>query len=665
MSRSNGPASQAGGWPPPGRPLYAEQDPHTQPPHGQSTQGQSHQSQVPPTRPPRQGHIVQPQAPQGQPYPGDPRQAPPPAASAYPDPQGYGGYDAAPTGGGYAYPGAGEPAQSYDPYAAAGLAGQSAPVSQHTAVPQHHTYAPQFDPYMPAQGYPAPHPAGQSYGAQRAPSQSVDAALSQLGVARQRAAAPGDFAVPPPATSDYAAEPRGRGYDQWQAPPAGIDAHGYDLGGYQSEPRTQPRHAAAMEPPFAQPQPQAPRYVPEPPPPAGYGFEANAPAPRYGEPAPPFGSASQGFEPQLGLEAHGGFAQPHGQPVYDEYSDQAYAQSLADGKDGGEYEHDGHEEYEEEPPRRGRMLYAAAALGLAIVVGGGLAFAYQKFFRSSGTQTATPVIKEKSGPSKIKPSEPGGKQFAHRDSKMMDRLSSASTTGSTDSSASAANDAEGGTRRVQTLVVTRDGSIAPPPASQEPAGGGGQSGQSTINVPGLTVVDGFGNRPQPRSAPASPPPQEPIVVNPPSAPAAKPIVVAKAAPAAPTAVDASDVAEPPAKPVRPAAAPAATKRPVPKKIAAATPAPPARTGAGYVAVLASVPVSSSSRMDALKQFADLQQKYGSALQGRMPDVQEADLGQRGKYHRLLAGPPGSRDQANGVCAQLKAAGYPGCWILGY
>lgn len=638
---------------------------------------------MPQTRPPRQGHIVQPHSPQGQPYTGDPRQAPL-AGQAYPDAAGYAGYDAPPTGGGYAYPGAGEPAQSYDPYAATGFPGHSAPMPQQAAAPQHspasqhHTYAPQFDPYVPAQGYPAPQPPSQSFNPQRPPAQSVDAALSQLGAARPRTAAPGDFPAPPPASADFGAEPRARGYDQWQAPPAGIDAHGYDLGGYQSEPRTQARHAAAVEPTFAQPQPQAQRYVPEPPPPTGYGFEPNTQAPRYGEPNPPFGSASQGFEPQLGLEAHGGYDQTHsqpihGQPAYDEYSEQVYAQALAEGKESVEYDNDSHEEYEEEPPRRGRMLYAAAALGLAIVVGGGLAFAYQKFFRSSGTQTATPVIKEKSGPSKIKPSEPGGKQFAHRDSKMMDRLSSASTTGSTDSSASAANDAEGGSRRVQTLVVTRDGSISPPSASQEPASGGGQSAQATINVPGLTVVDGFGNRPQPRSAPpaaasAPPPQQEPIVVSPPSAPAAKPIVVAKAAPAAATAVDASEDADPPAKPVRPAAAPtapAAPKRLVPKKIAAASPAPPARTGAGYVAVLASVPVSGSSRMDALKQFADLQQKYGSALKGRMPDVQEADLGQRGKYHRLLAGPPGSRDQANGVCAQLKAAGYSGCWILSY
>ena len=120
---------------------------------------------------------------------------------------------------------------------------------------------------------------------------------------------------------------------------------------------------------------------------------------------------------------------------------------------------------------------------------------------------------------------------------------------------------------------------------------------------------------------------------------------------------------PAAKPVKPAAAAVTSalgvpKTPVPKKSAGGT-------GAGYVAVLASVPVSGNSQKDSLRQFVDMQSKYGTALQGRTPDVQEVDLGAKGKYHRLLAGPPGSREAASGVCTQLKAAGYAGCWVVGY
>jgi cell division septation protein DedD len=78
-----------------------------------------------------------------------------------------------------------------------------------------------------------------------------------------------------------------------------------------------------------------------------------------------------------------------------------------------------------------------------------------------------------------------------------------------------------------------------------------------------------------------------------------------------------------------------------------------------------VPRSASSRMDALKRFADMQQKYGGVLGGKTPDVAEANLGTKGAYHRLVVGPPGSREQASSVCSQLKAQGYPDCWVTSY
>ena len=53
----------------------------------------------------------------------------------------------------------------------------------------------------------------------------------------------------------------------------------------------------------------------------------------------------------------------------------------------------------------------------------------------------------------------------------------------------------------------------------------------------------------------------------------------------------------------------------------------------------------------------------TSLSNKTPDVQEADLSARGlgTMYRLVVGPPGSRDAANGVCSQLKTAGY---WLLG-
>jgi cell division protein FtsN len=82
---------------------------------------------------------------------------------------------------------------------------------------------------------------------------------------------------------------------------------------------------------------------------------------------------------------------------------------------------------------------------------------------------------------------------------------------------------------------------------------------------------------------------------------------------------------------------------------------------GFVAVVS----SQKSRMDALKAFIDLQQKYSDVLASKTPDVQEANLGDKGVWYRAVVGPPGSRDDAAGLCSQLKTAGYPGCWVVAY
>jgi len=105
------------------------------------------------------------------------------------------------------------------------------------------------------------------------------------------------------------------------------------------------------------------------------------------------------------------------------------------------------------------------------------------------------------------------------------------------------------------------------------------------------------------------------------------------------------------------------KTPVPKKTAAVdAPVAPSTSGtSGYVAVLS----SKKSRMDALKAFADIQQKYGDVLGSKTPDVQEADLGDKGLWYRAVVGPPGSREAASAVCSQLKTAGHTACWVTAY
>jgi hypothetical protein len=69
-------------------------------------------------------------------------------------------------------------------------------------------------------------------------------------------------------------------------------------------------------------------------------------------------------------------------------------------------------------------------------------------------------------------------------------------------------------------------------------------------------------------------------------------------------------------------------------------------------------------MNALKSFAELQQKHPVALQNRVPDLQKVDLKARGLgiMYRVVAGPASSRGVANSVCNKLKTEGYKGCWV---
>jgi len=342
--------------------------------------------------------------------------------------------------------------------------------------------------------------------------------------------------------------------------------------------------------------------------------------------------------------------------------------------------------------RSGLVKIAAVLLGF-IVIGGGLAYAYTSLFGSApgDSDSKPPVVRNEASSPREKPQEPGGKKFANTDSKILGRLSDGSSaptesaSGSSTSSAgdsSSDSDSDGAPRKVTTMVIGRDGSIvstsaSPPPAALRPP-------PSVSAVPGLTIVDGFGGRPPPSVAPsvspsvsaaaraAAPPQPSPQV----RAPASKPIVIARAEPQdsksdSTSAADASsgsaDIA--PAPPTT-----SKSRARTIKNAQAATSAGSASAAAGgsrratslgYVAVLASVPASSASRLEALKRFADLQQQYGAQLRDKTPDVQLADLAGKGKYHRLIVGPPGSRQQAQKLCSELKSAGYSSCWIKSY
>ena len=611
--------------------------PHTQVPPGQG-------------RSPAPAHPNQPHLGHGQPQShGEPELSgwPQPAAFRQPPGQGQSApHHHRPTQPGY--PDLGYPEQDAgpapDPFAALRPDGYG--VSQ----PAHANAA---DPYG-LQGYSSPQPATQGY----APPRQAPAPQAASHHAPSHHDGYDPFA--PPGES-YAQHGQPGGYAPAFGSPASPQTSGY--GGAQGQAYGQPSSTGPSTSPgyagYSAPQ------IPSPFGRADAHHQPQAYADQWGGPDHDDGRGHGHGGHGLALDAndyqaHGyGDAAGHGQPA--QWGEEAYADpqgELAQGHYQGQHGTfdqsyaDDDAMYEDEP--RGRAAgwkKAATLVACTVLLGGGLVYGVSGLFGPSGGEPP-PLVKGAEGPSKVKPSEPGGKRFDHADSKIMGRLGEGSATAD-----------PSGVRKVPIVSVGRDGQIQAPSSERET--------QAIVAVPGLTVIDGLGGPPGPggaspsagqarpggppspdRRAAAAAPPQVEMVTGSNSNPAA----AAEQRPAA-------------QKSATPAKAPAAPKADAPKKMAAAEPSPapsaPRSSGAGYVAVLASVPVSASSRIDALTQFADMQQKYGAILSSKTPDIQEANLGAKGNYHRLLVGPPGSRDSANSVCNQLKAQGYSGCWITAY
>ncbi|CAA2141563.1 SPOR domain-containing protein [Hyphomicrobium sp. ghe19] len=540
---------------------------------------------------------------------------------------------------------------------------------------QHQQPAPKY-PTFPEPGFGAQAPEPQAYGGggqwselqpSAAPSRGSYGGYQQPAHAEQADPYAPQFEpyVPPsrPSFAPQQAQPaQGYGAQSQPAPqwPArnldrNADPHGFDNGSY-----------------------AAPSFAPQP-----------APQPMHAQPT--FGQ-QQYHDNELSAADWAG---PHDSFEHDPYqqnhgSHHGDAQLGFGQAEGGELEpvygeEDVEYEDEEEAPRGRRPLMIVAALVGAIVIGGTMAYGYKKLTGPSNPQGDPPVIKSAELPSKTKPADAGGKQFPYSDTKIMGRLGDGTSSAQadeannsgqgapSDSSGDSANSSpadDGGARKVSTLVVGRDGSIqSSTPPDQQPQPG-------DTGVPGTALVD-FGQHPVvgmggPATAPTmNSPPVRPQPMNAEAATPApvkkvvKPVKIAKI-----NSVDATGSADDSAE------APAAPPKKL-KKVARAEPtvetdatadAPPvipsSGGGTGFVAVLASVPRSDTSRIDALKRFADMQQKYGSALAGKTPDIASATLA-KGPYDRLVVGPPGSREEASNVCSQLKAQGYKDCWVTSY
>ncbi|PQA86118.1 SPOR domain-containing protein [Hyphococcus luteus] len=70
-----------------------------------------------------------------------------------------------------------------------------------------------------------------------------------------------------------------------------------------------------------------------------------------------------------------------------------------------------------------------------------------------------------------------------------------------------------------------------------------------------------------------------------------------------------------------------------------------------------------SNDEAMSQWGRMETKLGDYLSGKGPDVERADLGDRGVYYRLRVGPFSSSDDAKTYCAGLKDRGQD-CLVKG-
>ena len=92
-----------------------------------------------------------------------------------------------------------------------------------------------------------------------------------------------------------------------------------------------------------------------------------------------------------------------------------------------------------------------------------------------------------------------------------------------------------------------------------------------------------------------------------------------------------------------AAEPAGT---APKQMAAAP------AGGAYLVHLASY----KNAKNADSGWANLKGRYPNLLSGMSPTVKQADLGAKGIFHRLYAGPVATADDAKKLCAAFKQRG---------
>lgn len=288
----------------------------------------------------------------------------------------------------------------------------------------------------------------------------------------------------------------------------------------------------------------------------------------------------------------------------------------------------------------GLVVLVVLLILIGVVAGGAWYFWLSEWY-GSPADGEVPVVRADSTPIKVRPKDPGGMAVPDRDKLVYKRMNGESAPPS-------------GMERLL-------------PPAEEPA-----------PVPAVPRPNAMAEAPQPAQAPAQPmaaaeapaAPLPPAATQPP--PAAQPAPQVAAAPTPPPipntptspVKDGAPVSLAP-KPLQtspaPAAEPTRPKTQAPVSAAKST-APAATRGAApsaasanaYRIQLGAVRSDAAAR----KEWQRLKTRHKDVLGGLALSVVRADLGAKGVYYRLRAGPFADRDRAAAACGKLKADKVP-------
>jgi hypothetical protein len=298
----------------------------------------------------------------------------------------------------------------------------------------------------------------------------------------------------------------------------------------------------------------------------------------------------------------------------------------------------------EERPARSKLAPILIA-GVALAGFGGVVwYAYDQGVRQSGPTAATPLIKADNTPTKVRPDQPGGMDVPHQDKLVLNNLA----------------DNKSGTPSIERLLPPPESPLPrPAPTAQAPNMTPAAPPQAATPAPAANGLP-------PKIGPA---PQQTAQVPPPAALPAPTSVAPAPTPTAPTPT--ASAPPPPAAaprdavqssgssgapPAQVAAAPGAAPKPAEKPPAKPTPAAaPSATGK-YKVQLVSVKAEGETK----NEWARLQRTYPQLASLSM-SVTRVDLGDKGIWYRIFAGPLNDAGSAGELCSALKAKGQ-GCVV---